>query len=773
MDTRALLRQSIKYAFARRSARILRFFLITLLFVTVALSGIPIALVLGFASIIVAFEITSTEQFREWMDRRLFGAAYRTEQTLLNFVNEVLPNSSFKEASSLFQSILPPIEEAFRPSHVLVLLETELGFRVSYPAETLAGNFPVLPIRSSAVEYLVECNQPQLVYFDDLNSWVHRLYREDREVLRTLKSEVVLPLVRDNRLLGIISLGSRAYDEPYSRTELELLHVAGVQTSLALEHSFLVGSLATEITERERKSAEKDAAEQANKTKSDFLARMSHELRTPLNAIIGYSEMLVDQAEDEGDEDLGVDLKKIRSAGKHLLSLINSILDISKIEAGKMELYLETFTVDKLISDTLTIVQPLVSQNQNELGYHHNHVAGPMVADLVKIRQILFNLISNASKFTKNGTITLDLQGEKRQDVDWVLFKVSDTGIGMTPEQCGKLFQAFEQADSSTTSKYGGTGLGLAISRHFARMMGGDITVESEFGKGTTFTVAIPRMVSLPNQVRAHAESKTKGANGQPLGTILVIDDDPATREIMQRELAAKDVRVVCASSGEEGLKKAREIKPDLITLDILLQDMDGWQVLSTLKEDPVLANIPVVILSMMDQKSKETSIGVSEYMVKPADRAQLSALVSKYLDKPGGHGSDSHGLLVVDDDEVNRSLVARILGELGWEVHQAGNGLEALALLSTGRIPELILLDLMMPEMDGITFLHEIRKSPQWRDIPVVVITSKDLTETERRLLNMNVVGLLEKKSSDLADLIQDIVGQCNQQDPGRGVHA
>jgi signal transduction histidine kinase/DNA-binding response OmpR family regulator len=776
LDPHVLLRQIIKFAFTKRAVESFRFIVLGLLFTAVVFalpgaSGMAPKVAFGLVCLTVVFELITTERVAQWIDRRLFGMVHHAEKLLLTFSNETLPNSSFKETNSLMQTVLLALEDAFQASPTFVLLEMERGYRVSYPVDALQQESPVLPHNGPTVEHLIKCNQPLAVYLDDPNSWVQRLPGDDVAVFRALKTEVVLPLVRDQRLMGVISLGSRKHEQPYSRTDLQLLHGVGLQTSLSLENSLLMSSLADEITQRERKSAEKDAAEQANKTKSDFLARMSHELRTPLNAIIGYSEILEEEAEENEDEKLAADLKKIRAAGKHLLSLINSILDISKIEAGKMELYLETFAVDKLISDTLTIVQPLVAQNGNELRCGDNHAVGSMQADLVKVRQVLFNLISNASKFTKNGVITLSVSSEKRADGDWVYFTVADTGIGMSPEHLGKLFQAFEQADSSVTSKYGGTGLGLAISRHFCRMMGGDIKVESELGKGTCFTVHLPKIVPMPDQSKQPKPVAIE-ADGKHIGTILVIDDDDDTREIIQRELSPKGVRVVGAASGEEGLKKAKEIRPDLITLDILMQDIDGWEVLSKLKSDPGLVNIPVVMLSMMDEKSKGLSVGVSEYLVKPADRSQLAALVGKYLDSPERERADSSGLLLVDDDLVNRSLMARTLREQGWRVQEAGNGLEALVLLRAAAAPELILLDLIMPEMDGLAFLTEIRKSPVWCDIPVVVITSKDLTDTERRLLNMNVVGILEKNSSILANLIHDVSQQLALKGNGKGGH-
>jgi len=669
----------------------------------------------------------------------------------------------------LFETVLPTIAAAFQNAEASVLLERENLFTVQYTQGTPPEPSPTLPADAAAASRLISGNRPLHVYFDDPDSWVQRLPQQEQAALQALKSDVVVPLVRDSRLRAIISLGRRKLEEPYSNSDLELLRTVALQASLALENTLLMASLAAEITQREHQNAEKEAAEQANKTKSEFLARMSHELRTPLNAIIGYSEMLVEEAEDMEEKGFVADLNKIRSAGKHLLSLINSILDISKIEAGKMELYLETFQLDKLISDTLTIVQPLVAKNANQMRSEIAENAGAMFADLVKVRQILFNLISNASKFTPNGMISLTVSVEKRRGRDWVLFKITDTGIGMSPEQLGRLFEAFAQADKSVSSKYGGTGLGLAISRHFSHMMGGDITVESELGKGTTFTVGLPRQVSSDRLEPESADAA--GATGQPesRSTLLVIDDDGMIHELLRRELADKSVRVIGAFNGEEGLKKAYEIHPDLITLDTLMEGMDGWDVLSRLKSDRDLAHIPVIMLTIVDDKRKGFSMGVSEYLVKPADRNELTALLSKYLNSAAARGSK--GLLLVDDDLVGRGRMAKILKEQGWTVREASNGLEALTLLREG-VPELIFLDLIMPEMDGFSFLAEIRKSPEFCRIPVVVLTSKDLTPSERKLLNINVDRVVQKNTYGMDELVRDVTNRLASDTATKGTH-
>ncbi len=511
----------------------------------------------------------------------------------------------------------------------------------------------------------------------------------------------------------------------------------------------------------------RDQALEASRAKSTFLANMSHELRTPMNAIIGYSEMLLEEARDLGQEDFAPDLEKILSAGKHLLGLINDILDLSKIEAGKMDLYLETFALDTMVHDVVTTIQPLIAKKANWLDVQMNEPLGSMRADLTKVRQGLFNLLSNASKFTENGLIRLAIQrelttmpdvGPTGQEVlvpiEWISFSVTDTGIGMTPEQLGRLFQAFSQADASTTRKFGGTGLGLAITRHFCRMMGGDVIVESEYGRGTTFTLRLPAEVT--DQPRApfmaDDEGKPLALPTGGVGTILVIDDEPSVGDIMRRYLAKEGYRTEIARGGKEGLRLAKELRPDAITLDVMMPDMDGWAVLSRLKSDPDLADIPVVMLTMMDQKNIGYALGASDYLTKPIDRERLSAVLSKYR-----CGKPRCPILLVEDDEPTREMMRRTLTKEGWEVVEAENGRVALQRLETTQ-PELILLDLMMPEMDGFEFIAEMNKREDWREIPVVVVTAKELTEEDRLRLSGHVEKVLQKGAYNREALLSQV---------------
>jgi signal transduction histidine kinase/DNA-binding response OmpR family regulator len=493
---------------------------------------------------------------------------------------------------------------------------------------------------------------------------------------------------------------------------------------------------------------EKDAAEAASQIKSSFLANMSHELRTPLNAIIGYSEMVIEEAEDEAQTAIVPDMNKILAAGKQLLGLINSILDLSKIEAGKMELYLETFSIPALVQEVTAVIAPLVEKGGNTLKVTVDPAAQSMRADQTKLRQTLYNLLGNASKFTSNGRVGLNIRMVPGQRI---AFEVIDTGIGLGPDQIAKLFEPFAQGDASTSRKYGGTGLGLVISRRFAQMMGGDITVESALGKGSTFTLNLPQTVQsgaeTPEVSKAHQEAV------ESAGTVLVIDDEPAVHEILERTLAKHGFKVKRATSGEEGLRMARRLHPQIITLDVMMPGMDGWAVLAALKSDPFLADIPVIMLTIVDDRNLGYSLGAADYLTKPIDRERLASVLLRYRRDSG------NTVLVVEDETESREMLVRLLRNDGWAVAEADNGKTAIAQLERRR-PGIILLDLMMPEMDGFEFIAELHRHAEWKSIPVIVITARDLTAEDKIRLNGHVSRVLQKGLYSRDELLQQVSG-------------
>jgi len=516
-------------------------------------------------------------------------------------------------------------------------------------------------------------------------------------------------------------------------------------------------------------TASKVKAENASRAKSEFLASMSHELRTPLNAIIGYSELLQEEVQDVGKGDALPDLKRIYAAGKHLLGLINGILDLSKIEAGKTQLYFETFDIRHMVEEVVETVRSTAEENKNHLKVHCSADLGWMEGDLVKIRQILFNLLSNASKFTKQGDIWLEAARLKQDGKDMIVFWVRDTGIGMTPDQIRKLFQPFNQAEVSTTRKFGGTGLGLAISNRFCQMMGGEISVESKPGEGSAFTFRLPASVDGVNcETNENPDASVysaKIADNSEGRTILVIDDDAVARDLLSRFLVREGFAVVSSARGHEALSLAKQWRPIAITLDVLMGATNGWDILSKLKADPDLADIPVVMVSILDDKSRGFALGADDYLTKPIHPDRLNAVLQKFW------VNDQMGtILIIEDDEPTRQLLRRFLDRDGWKIEEATNAREGLEKVSRG-IPSLILLDLMTPEMDGFEFVERIRSQDQYRSIPIVVLTAMELTPRERAQLSEHVSRIASKASTSWSSLISELTSIIADKSPGQPI--
>jgi signal transduction histidine kinase/CheY-like chemotaxis protein len=547
---------------------------------------------------------------------------------------------------------------------------------------------------------------------------------------------LVMPLLSRDKLMGALVVRRKAPGD-FPQHSVDLLQTFAAQSVLAIQNA----NLFTGVEEKSRQ------LEMASQHKSQFVASMSHELRTPLNAIIGLTEMMVSNAARFGTEKAAEPLRRVHGAGTHLLGLINQVLDLSKIEAGKLELSPETVNLAPLLEDVIGTGRQLAEQNKNRLVLDAQEDLGQLTVDAMRLRQILLNLLSNACKFTKQGEVALRV----RRIIDghnWIEIAVADTGIGMTPEQQAKLFEEFTQADSSTARQYGGTGLGLAITRKLARMMGGDVTVASEPGKGSVFTVR------LPGSAESQARSST-GSDGRRSPTadcVLVIDDDATARELIADHLKAEGFSVVTAAGGVEGLKLAKELRPTAITLDVMMPDLDGWSVLAALRQDPELAEIPVIMITIVDEHRRGIALGAAGYLTKPIDRERLRRLVSRFRAPV-----PPTRVLLVEDDAVQRERMRGWLEGPQWTVREAANGREALDRLKEGK-PDVILLDLMMPEMDGFAVVATLQKETGWRDIPVIVITSLDLDAKDRARLNAGVQLVLVKERFRPADLVERI---------------
>ena len=476
-----------------------------------------------------------------------------------------------------------------------------------------------------------------------------------------------------------------------------------------------------------------DALEAANRRiqdatrhKSEFLASMSHELRTPMNAIMGFTRLVHRKGKDILPLLQVQNLEKIMESSNHLMALINDVLDISKIEAGRMEMAHEEFSLHDLIISCVETIRPLVKECvtiQPELGENVDMIT----SDMTRVRQIITNLLSNAAKFTENGSIDVVL----RQAHAGIEVSVSDTGIGIPEDSLEKIFDEFRQVDQTTTRQYGGTGLGLSISRKLARMLGGEVTVDSKLDKGSIFTLSLP-LDSTDGPVRSLEVDPTKRL-------VISIDDDPDVLSLIAQEIEDEGYQVIGVTRAIHGIEKAKELGPIAITLDIMMPGMDGWEAIARLKEDTKTRHIPIVVMSIIDDRQLGYRLGADEYLVKPVDKESLLSA----LEKVQAAGKQ---VLVVDDDPVVLDLCRQLLEEDGWTVTSAGNGEIALSMM-VSQTPDVILLDLMMPVMDGFTMLYHLRQDESTKDLPVIVLTAKDLTQKEEEELRRNTVQVIEKR--------------------------
>jgi signal transduction histidine kinase/CheY-like chemotaxis protein len=552
------------------------------------------------------------------------------------------------------------------------------------------------------------------------------------------RSLVAVPMIRAERIVGAMVV-RRHKSGPISQEICDLLETFASQSALALVNAKLYRQL-------ERQSA---ALEVASQHKSEFLASMSHELRTPLNAIIGFSEVLLERMFGELNERQDDYLRDILSSGKHLLELLNDILDLSKIEAGQMDLNRSEFAVSESLEYCLSMVRERALKQRILLSLDVDPEVGLLNADRLRFRQVVLNLLSNAVKFTPEGG-RVDVRAFIR-DQDLVVL-VADTGVGVPAEDRERIFDSFQQG-TRPSGQAEGTGLGLTLSKRILELHGGSIWVESEPGQGSTFGITLPAGSGEPAaqpvpQAGLDSDVTTEPASG-PGPTVVVVEDDRRSFDLLRVYLEAAGARVVSARDGREGLDTVRRLSPAGVILDILLPGIDGWEVLAQLKADPGTAAIPVIVVSMLDERGRGFALGAAEYLVKPVGKEQLLAALYRAAAMP----ERTHTVVAIDDDPLAIELVRASLEPEGWTVLGAATGQEGLALIRE-RPPSAVLLDLLMPGMDGFEVVEALRAEPATKSVPVVILTSKSMTRQDKERLQGRITYVARKTEFDLSGL-------------------
>ncbi len=604
-----------------------------------------------------------------------------------------------------------------------------------------------------------------------------------------IKSIVAVPLFVNDYLIGILYIDDFSPRE-WTEREIEFITLLGIQASYAIEKFKLINDIAQknrelqELNERlEEKVIEKTSElvrvnkelEKSNKLKSQFIATMSHELRTPISSVLGFSELLLDETFGPLTEKQRKYVTTIYNSGGHLLQLINNILDIAKIESGQMELRYESFLVPQAISEAENIIKPLLEKKKQKFTLKINEKVSIIRADRVKFKQILYNLLSNAVKFTPDGgeiTVEADIIDGMKTGISnlsipvrQLRISVIDTGIGIKKEDQEIIFSEFVQIDSSFSRKYEGTGLGLALTKKFVELLGGNIYVESEEGKGSKFTFVLPlfNIETIEDETRRILASKEpfeyidifeERTRESPL--ILVVEDDPPTSEMVTLNLVSGGYRVAHARNGFEAIKKTKELKPFAVLLDVMLPGKDGWEVLQELKTDPEVKDVPVVIYSIVDNKELGFALGASEYLVKPVDKATLLKKLEQ-LSLATKKGKRVVNILCIDDNPEALDMLASILEPAGYNVIKADSGRQGVESAIAYR-PDLIILDLMMPEIDGFEIVSALKSNPSTSHMPIIVLTAKDLTIEDRLRLAGKIENFIQKAHFTKEDLLMQI---------------
>jgi signal transduction histidine kinase/DNA-binding response OmpR family regulator/putative methionine-R-sulfoxide reductase with GAF domain len=591
-----------------------------------------------------------------------------------------------------------------------------------------------------------------------------------------MKSALGVPLSSGDGPVGALIV---AFRRAYSITQedIDLATALASFASVAIENARLLGELSAErdnVAQRAVELQQKNAeVERANRLKSEFVANMSHELRTPLNSILALSQILSDRLDGDLNAEQEKQVNIIERNANNLLRLINDILDLSKIESGKLELAPVDFAVEDVMHSVRGTVEPLVLAKNLDLVLDIAPNLPRMHTDDGKLKQILLNLLSNAVKFTERGSVTVRVRpgrmatgaAHASSARNWITVEVADTGVGISPKDQADIWQEFYQVDGSLSRRYEGTGLGLAIVRRLVLLLGGSIKLQSTVGEGSRFTFTIParlptysHVVEQPERLLPAPRPALPGGDDAATPLVLVVDDDPEVIYILEKYLRDNGYNIATAGDGDVALEKARTLQPFAITLDIMLPGRDGWEIIQELKNDPQTADIPIIVLSMLDNRQLGYNLGAAEYLVKPVSRRSLLDRLNQLR-----VNAALNEALVVEDDLVEQRVLNMALQEAGLHVTSFTSGIEALAWLDD-HTPDVITLDLMMPGMDGFQVLEEIKQRPHLRHVPVLIITAKDILPEERARLNHRIAAIIQKGPAQRDAVLQEVREQLHQ---------